>query len=776
MTYQELIRVIDGSGTAVSGATVKITINSTVYTGTTNTKGYVQFSGLPAQNVTSATVQCGSYATLTYGTVASPEAVLVYTNPSSDGSGSQQNKVNVTVSKTGEGTVEYLGAGTGTNPYTLTSGDTAMFSIIPADGYELTAATWGSENVLESCQSGIFTRANVTENKTLSVTFTAITSTDGIGNVKFTTRNLFDTQRSAAFPQNGRIMNFYGLKAPYDNSLHTVTLTSGQYIKFELISSVETAGKTDAFYNSVHWYSGATKQQVGEAAYVKEVLYGSDDVKIRDLGTGMIWAYENESFGFLFTALDGSYASSAGIGTLFTFKPVTYGSHLTQTTNVIKPLPYDAPGDELDWNNYKPVITPDNGQNIDDTYDYSGIVLDENGDPKSNVEVNIVIGDDTYTATTDDQGHFTIPDLPYDSNGDLTIDGKDAGKIDLTDDDTNGFGNDSTERTDTGDDTNVYKNDGTTYEKMDKVTVTIVTGANGSASQSTTSVSYGSSLGVFFTANTGYKISKIAVNALENADALTAGGYMFSNITTAQTIESTFVAEAAPGANQGTVTKDTVVEPGDPTTTMNNSVDDLEKNVLTEAEKTRVTNGENATIYLEVTDISNTISAEEKALIEKKADKGSKLLYLDISLFKKVGNDEAQRVTKTGSKISVSIKIPSAILNTDTTKTRTYQIVKVHDGVASIIEGTYDEKTQIFTFETDEFSTYAIAYKDTAKDETTNTDKKSEQNASSDTNNNPERTESPLTGDNTPTAWLFILTIVSGTGLIILGRKKKTVK
>jgi uncharacterized repeat protein (TIGR02543 family) len=471
--------------------------------------------------------------------------VLDYTNPGSDGSGSQQAKVTVSVSTTGSGTVEYLGAGTGTNPYTLTSGDTAMFSIMPADGYEITAATWGGANVLPEAKDGFFS-ATVSENKAFAVTFTAITPTDGIGNVKFTTRNLFDTQRSAAFPQNGRIMNFFGLKAPYDNSLHTVTLTSGQYIKFELISSVETAGKTDAFYNSVHWYSGATKQQVGEAAYVKEVLYNANDTVNRDLGTGMIWAYEDESFGFLFTALDGSYASSAGVGTLFTFKPVAYGSHLALKTSVIKPLPYGNVEGELDWNDYKPIVTPDNGQIIDETYDYGGIILDNNGDPKSDVEVKIVIGDDTYTATTDDKGRFIIHDLPNDSNGELFIDSKDIGSIELTDDDTKGFGNDSNERSDTGDDTNVFKDNGTTYQKMDKVTVTVTTGANGTASQSTTSVSYGSSLGVYFTANAGYTLSKIKVNSVENADALTAGGYVFSNITSAQTIESTFAVQSTP--------------------------------------------------------------------------------------------------------------------------------------------------------------------------------------------------------------------------------------
>jgi hypothetical protein len=45
---------------------------------------------------------------------------------------------------------------------------------------------------------------------------------------------------------------------------------------------------------------------------------------------------------------------------------------------------------------------------------------------------------------------------------------------------------------------------------------------------------------------------------------------------------------------------------------------------------------------------------------------------------------------------------------------RNFELIRVHDGVATAIAGTYDEKTHVFTFETDKFSTYALAYKDSA--------------------------------------------------------------
>ena len=39
-----------------------------------------------------------------------------------------------------------------------------------------------------------------------------------------------------------------------------------------------------------------------------------------------------------------------------------------------------------------------------------------------------------------------------------------------------------------------------------------------------------------------------------------------------------------------------------------------------------------------------------------------------------------------------------------------------------------------------------------------------------------EKDEVPKTGDSTPIAWLFILAVISGVGVVYFGRKKKTVR
>jgi len=91
-------------------------------------------------------------------------------------------------------------------------------------------------------------------------------------------------------------------------------------------------------------------------------------------------------------------------------------------------------------------------------------------------------------------------------------------------------------------------------------------------------------------------------------------------------------------------------------------------------------------------------------------------MYIDLSLYKKVGNGTETKITETKNKISINIEVPIELRSTDMAKNRTYQIVRIHEGVVTIIDGTYDPITYLFNFETDRFSTYALAYEDTNVD------------------------------------------------------------
>lgn len=121
----------------------------------------------------------------------------------------------------------------------------------------------------------------------------------------------------------------------------------------------------------------------------------------------------------------------------------------------------------------------------------------------------------------------------------------------------------------------------------------------------------------------------------------------------------------------------------------------------------------------------------------------AKVLVLDISLFKVVGK-ETSAVHDANKPITISFKLPEAYVGLE------FEILRVHDGKVEKLKYDYDEKTQMVSFETDKFSTYAVAAK--AADE----EKKPEDKL-------------PGMGDNSHAGWLFLL----AGGLLLIASKRK---
>ena len=181
---------------------------------------------------------------------------------------------------------------------------------------------------------------------------------------------------------------------------------------------------------------------------------------------------------------------------------------------------------------------------------------------------------------------------------------------------------------------------------------------------------------------------------------------------------------------------------------------------LTDAE---VAQGVN--VWLDIQDMSASVPQADKTLIQNTSGDYTVGLYLDIKLFKKVGGNAATKVTETNGKVKASILIPESLWKSG----RTFEIIRVHDGVATAIAGTYDENTHVFTFETDKFSTYALAYKDPASSSDSGTTSDS---SSSNSSNSTEST-APKTGDPNDIRVWYLLLIASLGGLGFLGYSKK---
>ena len=175
----------------------------------------------------------------------------------------------------------------------------------------------------------------------------------------------------------------------------------------------------------------------------------------------------------------------------------------------------------------------------------------------------------------------------------------------------------------------------------------------------------------------------------------------------------------------------------------------VEKIPFTAEEKELIEAGAEVTITLEVKDITETVSKEDKAKVEAevKEVKDQKVgMYLDVNMFKQVGDNAAVKVPELNGKVKIQLTVPDTLLVKDTTMNRVYSIIRIHEGETMVLDAKFNPTTKTLVFETDSFSTYALVYKDVAK--------------------------VPQTGDSTSVAvWMMLLAV--GGCAILLSKKVK---
>ena len=236
------------------------------------------------------------------------------------------------------------------------------------------------------------------------------------------------------------------------------------------------------------------------------------------------------------------------------------------------------------------------------------------------------------------------------------------------------------------------------------------------------------------------------------------------------------------------------------------SVDDtkLKDTVLTEEQKKIVADGGSASIIIKVTGITTNISDEQKKLIASVLNSNSRIgMYTDISVLLTVTDKNGiviadnTLIPNTATKITVNMKLTEDLLLKDTSKIRTYQVVRLHNGVPEIIASSWNAETGILSFETDKFSTYAVAYYDTDKKDSkgsgdsgsvgtgagvsesggsTNIDKNTDKNTGNNTeiqNSDTSKVKSPDTMDNNVLAFWLIATALIGAGMFIAESRER---
>lgn len=148
-------------------------------------------------------------------------------------------------------------------------------------------------------------------------------------------------------------------------------------------------------------------------------------------------------------------------------------------------------------------------------------------------------------------------------------------------------------------------------------------------------------------------------------------------------------------------------------------IEELKQDIpFTQKELEMVKMGADVDIWLQVEDISKMVPDTDKKLIGEKLGENQIGMYIDVSMFKQVGTNPAEKLTQLNDKISITFEVPTALILDSTTYTRTYQIMRLHESVAELLDTKYDSQKQTLTFETDCFSTYAVLYKDEAVNDT----------------------------------------------------------
>lgn len=223
---------------------------------------------------------------------------------------------------------------------------------------------------------------------------------------------------------------------------------------------------------------------------------------------------------------------------------------------------------------------------------------------------------------------------------------------------------------------------------------------NGNLTKLTTSMSEDGTLTFETNQFSTYFIVKTAKKA-DNGNAKTENSSNTSSTT----------ASSAAGSTDNAITAQSVSGEGVPAINIASATDQLLNLAkLSEDENKAVKAGNKTQFVLSASGMTPT--KEEIALIQSVLGNNVIGQYLNLDLTLKISGRADRQITDLSAPMYIAITIPQNLVNHDSSIERTYRIVRIHDGVATLIDGNYDAATNQFTFATDGFSTYALVYED----------------------------------------------------------------
>ena len=228
----------------------------------------------------------------------------------------------------------------------------------------------------------------------------------------------------------------------------------------------------------------------------------------------------------------------------------------------------------------------------------------------------------------------------------------------------------------------------------------------------------------------------------------------------------------------GTISAALEAGEGVPSLTMDElQAEELLKIALTgvkEAEE-RQQEGEDILLTVRITNIDQTVSEADKKLVQdtlkKKAADARDLLYLDISVYLKIGEDEEIRLTNLGSlTIGLTLTVPDGYKAPENV-IRTYHLVRVHDNSAEILASS---RKMTIPFSSGLFSTYGLGQTDEAVPTATPTATPSATPTTAPTAT-PKPTSVKTSDDSNMPLWIGMLCalVIGFIGFNVYRRKKR---
>ena len=95
--------------------------------------------------------------------------------------------------------------------------------------------------------------------------------------------------------------------------------------------------------------------------------------------------------------------------------------------------------------------------------------------------------------------------------------------------------------------------------------------------------------------------------------------------------------------------------------------------------------------------VEQAAPAAEKKAIDKAAEGDEIVMYLDITLSKKIGNGKEQAISETNAPVKISLQVPAWAINHDPAVSRMYYMLHWHDGEVERIYGDFDPAAGTFT-------------------------------------------------------------------------------